>query len=550
MQYAQIVLGLPVDGPFDYAVPEYMRPLIQTGSRVEVFLRKKRMTGYVIGLSNTTDIPNTRNIVRLIDTSAVLDNDMLLLTRQLARNCCCSWGEVIETALPEKLRRGLMVASQALPPPGSKPAVIPRPLLVHDLDPDKRWDLYCAHIQRAFEEGKRVLVLVPDEGALIKAQLVLKKLYGDKLAVLLRKSSDETAIWQKIRDNGADLVLGMRSAIFAPLDNVGIIIVDEEENEAYKQDQVPHYHARDAALMRAELEGAQLIFGSRFPSVELYARVQRKEISYQEIGRESAYPDVKILNVQGEFIKRSGKKILVKYIEDSIAETLACGGKTLLFLNRTGFATWAACNNCGTTLKCPRCASNLVFHYAGNTLRCHHCPFAIEPPKICPECQSGYIKYTGLGTEKIESELSRIFPQARIKLIDNPGPVTTQDADIFVASRSVIKHTGARFDLVVVLGIDNALNRVDFRAGEKACGLLAGLLALTVKRIIIQTRIGRHPCFDALIARDMSVFYKEEIKTRKELGFPLFVIWPRSSYAESWRKKQKQPRKRCMKCSI
>ena len=149
MQYAQIVLGLPVEGPFDYAVPEYMRPLIHVGSRVEVFLRKGRMTGYVVGLSNTTDIPNTRNIVRLIDTFAVLDTAMLALTRQLARNCCCSWGEVIETALPEKLRRGVMIATQALPPPGNKPALTPRPLLIHDLAPDKRWDVYCDQIQRA-----------------------------------------------------------------------------------------------------------------------------------------------------------------------------------------------------------------------------------------------------------------------------------------------------------------------------------------------------------------------------------------------------------------
>jgi primosomal protein N' (replication factor Y) (superfamily II helicase) len=196
--------------------------------------------------------------------------------------------------------------------------------------------------------------------------------------------------------------------------------------------------------------------------------------------------------------------------------------KILLFLNRLGFATAASCISCGATLKCPRCSINLVFHYKENSLNCHYCNFKMLPPKLCPACNAGYLHYRGTGTEKIESELSRIFPQAKIKELDIRKDKDISGADIFVASQSVIKEAGLDFGLSGVLSIDNTLNHADFRSSEKAFAILSGLLALTEKKMVIQTSLPKNHIFTALINDDPGLFYAKELRERKELKFPPF----------------------------
>ncbi len=521
MLYAQVVLGIAVEGPFDYEVPGYLQNAIRPGSRVEVFLRRQRMIGYVVALSRTTAISNVRSIVRLIDDLPLLDETMLLLTRQVADYYCCSWGEVIETALPERLRRGARLSGNTPAVDSTRHPGIPQVTLVHDFEPDSRWGRYISAIHDTLKAGKGVVVIVPDEESLVKADAILKKEADTPPVLLLRKSAQEVPVWESLRCGKAPFVLGLRSAVFAPLPDPGLMIVDDESNEAYKQDQVPHYHCRDVALMRSRLQNIPLILGSTFPSVESFYLARKNKMAYTRIERKRQFPEVKILNMRSEFQMRARKKALLsKLLEDAIAGTLASGGKTLLFLNRTGFSTWAACHNCGAVLRCPRCSSNLVYHYSENILRCHLCAFTLEPPKICPQCSAGYIRYSGAGTEKIESELSRIFPQARIRRLDKGHPADLSGMDICIATRSITKETGLRFDLVGVFGIDNALNRIDFRAAEKVYGLLAGLACLTDNKFYIQTGLAKHPCFDALLNKDVDSFYQDELKHRKQLLFP------------------------------
>ncbi|MCX5703811.1 MAG: hypothetical protein NT066_04905, partial [Candidatus Omnitrophica bacterium] len=170
--------------------------------------------------------------------------------------------------------------------------------------------------------------------------------------------------------------------------------------------------------------------------------------------------------------------------------------------------------------KCPRCNINLAYHFKENILNCHYCNFKMAAPKICPNCNAGYIKYTGLGTEKIESELFRVFAQARIKRLETQDWCDLKDIDIVVATSSIIKQTDYRFDLIGVLNIDNSLNRIDFRSSEKAFDLLVGLTRLTDKKMIIQTRLAHHHCFKALLNKDINMFYDEELRQRKQLYFP------------------------------
>ncbi|MDP2043591.1 MAG: hypothetical protein Q8K15_00295, partial [Candidatus Omnitrophota bacterium] len=234
-------------------------------------------------------------------------------------------------------------------------------------------------------------------------------------------------------------------------------------------------------------------------------------LQYQYIPSEIAYPEVKVIDLRRlSYAQRKTKPIFSKFLVDALYAVLTEKGKALLLINRKGFATSASCHNCGVALKCPRCNINLVFHFDEEKLKCHHCNFKMDAPSICPSCNAGYIKYAGIGTEKVESELARLFPQARLGV------------DIFVATGSVIKHPGINFDLIGVLAIDNSLNRVDFRAAEKTFSLLMGLTNLTAKKIIIQSANAGHHCFQALIKNDPQLFLKEELRQRKQLNFAPF----------------------------
>lgn len=520
MRYAKVVLGLPVEGPFDYIIPAYFDKKIKVGMRVWVPFRTQKMLGYVIKIIQETKIKNLKTILEIIDGSPILDKNMLSLTRALAEYYCCSWGEAIDTALPEGIRKGKVIPKME-EAKYSKKKDNPDALLIHDLDGRKRWEIYLQEIKGALADSKSVIILFPDKDSVIKAKELIQDKTDASLAILYRKKTQELEEWVRIKEGKANIIIGTRSAIFAPVKNLGLVIIDEEQDSAYKQDQVPHYLTRGVAFMRIRIEKAKLILASTAPSLESIYLARNHKIRYLFNPRARDYPEIKITAIDylGQGPKQK-KEILSKYLQDSIILTFNSHGKALLFLNRSGFATFASCLNCGVVLKCPRCNINLVYHFKDNLLNCHYCNFKMSPPKICPNCKSGYIKYSGTGSEKIESELFRLFPQARIKRLDNQKEADLKDADIFVSGKSIIKGTDFNFDLVEILSIDNSLNRLDFRSSEKTFALLVGLLGLTEKKMIIQTNLAYHYCFQALINKDMNMFYDEELKQRRLLAFP------------------------------
>jgi primosomal protein N' (replication factor Y) len=528
MLFAKVVVGLAVSGPFDYIVPGELKDRISPGSRVWVQFGPRKTLGYVVGLSAKSKISKLKEISELIDESPVLDEKMLSLTNRLAEYYCCSWGEAIETALPEALRRGKNTDHPG-PPARSAKWVIPddknRSLLIHDLDGHKRWEVYLEEIKVSLSQKKSAIIILPDIDSIPLVQDKLKAINGISVSVLYRKASGELKEWERVRSGSVNVVIGTRSAVFAPLNNLGLIIIDEEENSVYKQDQVPHYHAREIALMRAGLVGARVILGSKSPSLESFVLAKKGKLEYRSLKRETDQPEIRVIDMKSERSFSKGKKekvVFSKYLMDSIFSEISAKEKTLLFLNRKGFATFAHCQNCGKVLKCPRCNVHLVYHFKAGQLSCHYCAFKMKLPEICPDCNAGYIKFSGTGTEKIESELSRLFPQAKIKDISSEGRVDITEADIFVDTSAVFKQEELRFDLAAVLSIDNSLNRVDFRSTEKVFMILSGLLCLINKKLIIQTYSPAYSCFQALQKNDALSFYEEELKQRKQLKFPPF----------------------------
>jgi primosomal protein N' (replication factor Y) (superfamily II helicase) len=523
MQYAKVVFGLPIEGPFDYIIPETLRKNVKAGCRVVVFFGNQKKVGYVIGVTRQSSVKGLKSIIQALDNAPVLNNSMLLTTKKISAYYSCSRGEAIETALPASLRS---IKTTALHP---SPKVIsgtarPESMLVHAGKTDQRWEkFYFIKMREALNLGQKIIILLPEIESLPAAEKLIRDNFKNPLSVLLRNQPEELNRWLEIKAGKVDIVIGTRSAIFAPFDRCGLIIVDEEQSYGYKQDQTPHYHAREAAILRSSVDKATLVLGSSSPSLEAMQLVKKGKIGYFRLPRIKKYPEVRIIDTKRLPLFSNRKNMAFsRYLEDCIMQSLNNKEKILLFLNRLGFATAASCISCGATVKCPRCSINLVFHYKENSLNCHYCNFKMPPPKFCPACNAGYLHYRGTGTEKIESELSRIFPQAKIKELDIRKDKDISAADIFVASQSVIKEAGLNFGLSGVLSIDNTLNHADFRSSEKAFAILNGLLALTDKKMVIQTSLPKNHIFTSLVNDDPGLFYAKELKERKELKFPPF----------------------------
>lgn len=523
MLFAKVVFSLAVIGPFDYLVPAELSRKIKVSSRVRVYFGNRKMVGYCVGLSKKTNIAKLKSILEVIDDFPLLDKEMLLLTKKLSEYYCCSWGQAIDTALPPALRNGItlegILDSTAKKALKAKTKLDNGVVLIQELNKDYRWSLYLSWIRRALGNQESSIVLLPDIYSALKAKESLSKDLGIEVGILYRKQPKELIEWSKIFSGKIRVVTGIRSAIFAPVKNLGLVIIDNEEDPVYKQDQVPHYHVRNVAFMRTRIENAKLILGCATPSLEAYFLAKKtlikKSLACQPVC------EVKIIDLKDVSYEVRKKGLFsLKYLRDSITSNIESGGKALLFLNRRGFATLARCISCGVCLKCPRCSINLVYHFKDNILNCHYCNFKMAPPNICPSCNCGYIRYSGTGTEKVESELHRIFPQARIKMPDDVTKIDPLSADIFIASKSIIKLVDFKFDLTAVLSIDNFLNRVDFRSGEKAFNLLFSLLAITKNKFVIATTFCKHHVFSALKNSAPNIFYDAELKQRKSLNFP------------------------------
>jgi len=530
MRFAKVVLGLPVEGPFDYLIPEALLPLALPGSRVKVSFGRLKKCGYIVGLSSASKVRNVKPLLEVIDGRPLLTPELLEFTRLVARRSCSSWGEVIETALPPPLRLGKKVDPQELPEFRGQDgkAVHPEVTLFHSFQRRLRWEFYLNALKETVSAGGSAVMLLPDIPSLESAGQKLESVFGkEKLALLNRSRPDEASEWLRLRSGRAVVAAGTRSAVFAPLQSPPFLIIVEEENDpVYKQDQAPHYHAAEAALIRARCSGARLILGSHAPSLESIhaAGGGRKGYIYDRRAEETVFPQVKLIDTTSTFYRiSSAKRAVSRLMEDAVGACLESGGRVLLYIGRHGFSTFAFCPSCGHEMKCGRCDTHLVYYYKENLLRCPRCVFKAVPPRLCPACGKDYIRYAGSGTEKIESEIARIFPQAKIcRWDDAASRKLSAGSRIVIATSAITRQEDAGFDLVGVLSADGALNRLDFRSAEKVFSLLAGLCSVARKNMIIQTAFPGHHCFSWLVRKDPMVFYKEELKQRKQFAFPPF----------------------------
>ncbi|MFA5276330.1 MAG: primosomal protein N' [Candidatus Omnitrophota bacterium] len=508
MSYAKVVLGLPLEGPFDYIIPLSLKGKVKAGVRVRVSFGFKKLTGYVVGVCAKTEIKKLKPILEVIDDAPILNENMLSLAQEVSDYYCCSWGEAIDAVLPLAIRKGSRLP-QINAAAGIRTEFVSEPLFLQAPQPQHRYERYILEISKELESGKSAIVVLPDTNSVMEFKGLAEKGLKIPVSVLHRNEPQELDEWLKIKSGMSKLAVGTRAAIFAPFSDLGLIIVDEENNPNFKQEQVPHYHAREAAFMRSKIDKTRLILGAVSPSLECRFKINKKELSFEDISPGLPEPEVRAIDMKFES-RKGGNKSLVfsKYLVDSINSSLSVNEKVLLFLNRKGFATYSFCHNCKAPLVCPRCNVSLSYYFEENILSCNHCNFKMPVPEICPKCNAGYIKFRGAGTEKLESEIARVFPQAQI------------GRDIFISTSAIFKQIGLKFSLVCVLNIDNSLSRPDFRSTEKVFDSLLKLKASAEKKLIIQTASPTNPLFTSLQKNEPDIFYKDELKQRKQLKLP------------------------------
>ncbi len=540
MRYAHIILGLPVPGPFDYAVPVAIRASIRPGCRVVVPFGSRTSVGYVVSLARSTRVDPVKEILSLIDEEPLIPQELLDLTHEVARYYWCSWGEALETALPLPLRSGVRFPGKdrarvpVLPQTDEQTTVsAEKPVLLTLPTFSQRWEYYLTEMRLRQAEGKSSILLMPDVAA---AQLAVRLLtqQGIASAALYRGQPQEMRAWLDCASGQHRVIVGTRSAVFAPLPRLGMICMEEEENDSYKQDQVPHYHARTVALMRAGRCGCRLILGSCAPSLESYYAAQRARYQRSDAATAPSLPTrTQIIDLsRAGGGKQQGGLLLTKYLEDTLRTNLSRGKRALLFINRRGFATTAQCPACATIISCPRCSARLVFHFQTRSLVCPLCNHTQPAPSTCPRCSNATLRYSGYGTEKVESELNRTFPQARIVRLEEGGQDAAADAQIVIATSLIFRQHALFFDsaradqtpfsLVGILSIDAAIQRFDFRSAERVFQTIRQLEALCPAELVIQTLIPQHHCFRAIEQRDPQLFYRTELSQRRDLGYPPF----------------------------
>lgn len=415
------------------------------------------------------------------------------------------------------------------------------PFLLHGVTGSGKTEVYLQAIAQVLERGRTALVLVPEIA--LTPQLVrrFKSRFRCGIAVLHSGLSDGERYdeWRRIRRREVSIVIGARSALFAPLSHMGIIVVDEEHESSYKQSEGFHYNARDLALVRGKMEGAVVVLGSATPLVTTYHAVQQGKIGYLQLPervRNLPMPGTELLDARG----RKGATFLPELIK-AIGDNLAAGGQTLLFLNRRGFATYLVCEECGTVLSCPNCSVTLTYHRRRERHFCHYCDYSIPAPSVCPKCDSQSIALLGRGTERVEEEVREIYVDARIGRMDRDTTtgrggharvlkgLENGTIDILVGTQMIAKgHDFPGVTLVGVISADATLNIPDFRSSERTYQLISQVMGRAGRgdapgRVLIQTLNPEHYAITRAVAHDFAGFYGDEIIFRRETGYPPFA---------------------------
>ena len=571
-----------LSGLFDYAVPDDLTGIVQVGHRVRVPFGKRSVTGFIYALQPRAAVLELKPIQALVDEEPVLPPLLLELAGFVAAHYVVPLDEVIRAIVPPRVRaivtrsvkrrRQSRILRQASGPPAA-PDVVLEPaqravreriavslardeggaFLLHGVTGSGKTEVYLALLEGVLAGGGQSLMLVPEIALTPQTVARFAARFPGRLAVLHSSltEAERAAEWWRIRRGEADIVIGPRAAVFAPLSRLRLIVIDEEESSAFKQDRMPRYHAPTVARWLARRTQSVLILGSATPSVAAYhsaltGRDHLLELPHRAQGR--PLPPVTIVDMRKE-IAAEHRSPLSRDLQAAIDGSLQRQEQSILFLNRRGLATFVLCRDCGAVRECPHCSVALVYHASLNRLQCHYCSSSEPMPRRCPVCTSRYIKSFGIGTERVEEEVRRLYPSARVLRLDRDVMKTVDAADlvfeqmasgaadILVGTQMVAK--GLDLPNVTTVGVvnaDTALHFPDYRSSERTFSLLTQVAGRAgrgtgASQVFIQSYTPQHPAIRHARYHDYRGFYEEERAVREQYRFPPYAELIVATYA-------------------
>jgi primosomal protein N' (replication factor Y) (superfamily II helicase) len=418
-----------------------------------------------------------------------------------------------------------------------------RGILLHGVTGSGKTAIYLAAMRTVLEAGHSAILLVPEIGLTPTVAADLHQVFGDEVAILHSALTDQERAeqWHRIKRGEARMVVGTRSAIFAPVTDLALIIVDEEQDSSYKQEETPRYHARDVAVMRAKMANAVVVLGSATPSLESYYNAKRNKYALIELPdrvEQRPLPEVELIDMKQEFQETGQEQVISRKLAEEIRERFARKEQVMILLNRRGYSPVALCRACGSHMECRNCAVAMTHHKKDHRMVCHYCGFQAPIPKVCGECGSDYVYFLGTGSEKLEELLHGMFPTARIGRLDRDtvrgkedferalAALNEGELDLLVGTQMIAKgHDVHGVTLVGVVGADIALGLPDFRAAERTFQLLTQVAGRagrgqTPGKVVLQTYFPDHYAVQYAARHDFIGFYEKELRFRSWMHYP------------------------------
>ncbi len=613
---------------FDYKVPTNLENDVALGKRVLVPFGKQILEGFIVNIKQNSNY-DLKEIINIIDPEPILNNELLNLGKELAKENVCNLISVYQSMLPKAYKASYKTKmkpkyityiilndksniEEFLESSRSKKQkevisdllnnkkvlknkyesnvikILKEKDLIKEINEEVyridntseitelnilneyqkkslnqinnskkniivlngvtgsgKTEIYMHLINEQINKGKEAIMLVPEISLTPQIISRFKKHFSNKIAILHSALSDSEKYdeYRKILRKEVSIVIGARSAVFAPLTNIGIIIVDEEHSNTYKQEHNPRYNAIDVAIKRGKTYNAKVILGSATPSIETYARAKKGYYELVELNKRANnafLPSVTVVDMKDEIKK--GNNILSSYLKDEISLKLENNEQVMLLMNKRGYSNYLMCNNCGEVIKCPNCDITLTYHKTSETNRCHYCGYGENKKDICPKCKEGELRTFGFGTEKVEEEVKKTFPNSRVVRMDIDttskkgahariiNSFINHEYDILIGTQMIAK--GLDFKLVTLVGVINAdtiLNLPDFRSNEKTYQLISQVAGRAGRgekkgKVIIQTFNKDNYSISYAKMHDYLGFFNEEIKIRKNLKYPPYFF--------------------------
>ncbi len=583
--YASIIIDIShenVDRVYQYRIPAELYPRIHVGSQVQVPFGNGNRTrkGYVVDITDHVagyDPEKVKSVSGLVEKGVAADERLIRLAWWMKEQYGSTMNQALKTVLPVKrqVRARNQKVVEAMVADGwlsglleekenacdilpvvlnerqravaeafaeSYDAGETRPYLIHGITGSGKTEVYMAMISHVLAKGRQVIVLIPEIALTYQTVMRFYRRFGERICVMHSRLSagEKYGQFEKARQGGADIMIGARSALFTPFPDLGLIVMDEEHEGAYRSEGAPKYQAREVAEHLAAMCGAAFVMGSATPSIEAYAKakagIYRLFSLNERAGGSKGLAVTEVIDLREE-IRAGNKSIFSRRLQELVHDRLARREQVMLFMNRRGYSNFVSCRSCGKAIKCPHCDVSLTLHNR-KQLICHYCGYSVPLPKACPACGSGYLAGFGIGTQKIEELARKMFPEARVLRMDTDttsrkggheailSVFAKGGADILIGTQMIVKgHDIPDVTLVGVLAADISLYAPDYRCGERTFQLLvqaAGRAGRGKKAgiAVIQTYMPEHYSIMSAAAQDYQGFFRQEMGYRKLMAYP------------------------------